>query len=166
MVQVSSLFQCIWSSLVGSNLAPRPGPGTVCSWVCPVWARQNYVTGKSLCNSFYLSSVWNVIFVNSLLDFWQLYSVHLVESVENCGLSMRRYLACSSYANVMHRELAITRALRYDVSARDYIMRNRSLPSLPLSCTGFNFYWLDEVNRSISVKMQINHVNMLNLSKL
>ena len=29
-------------------------------------------------------------------------------------------------------------------------MRNRSLPSLPLSCTGFNFYWLNEVNRSIS----------------
>ena len=28
-------------------------------------------------------------------------------------------------------------------------MCNRSLPSLPLSCTGFNFYWLDEVNRSI-----------------
>ena len=26
---------------------------------------------------------------------------------------------------------------------------HRSLPSLPLSCTGFNFYWLDEVNRSI-----------------
>ena len=45
--------------------------------------------------------------------------VHLVESVENCVLCMRRYLACSSYANVMHRELAITRALRYDASARD-----------------------------------------------
>ena len=30
---------------------------------------------------------------------------------------MRRYLACSSYANVMHRELAITHALRYDASA-------------------------------------------------
>ena len=44
--------------------------------------------------------------------------VHLVESVENCGLCMRRYLACSSYANVMHRELAITRALRYGASAR------------------------------------------------
>ena len=39
--------------------------------------------------------------------------VHLVESVENCGLCMRRYLACSSYANVIHRELAITRALGY-----------------------------------------------------
>ena len=45
--------------------------------------------------------------------------VHLVESVENCGLCMRRYLVCSSYANVMHQELAITRALRYDTSARD-----------------------------------------------
>ena len=45
--------------------------------------------------------------------------VHLVESVENCGLCMRRYLACSSCANVMHRELAITCALCYDASARD-----------------------------------------------
>ena len=45
--------------------------------------------------------------------------VHLVESVENCGLCMRRYLACSSYAKVMHQELAIMRALRYDASARD-----------------------------------------------
>ena len=45
--------------------------------------------------------------------------VHLVESVENCGLCMRRYLACKSYTNVMHRELAITRVLRYDASARD-----------------------------------------------
>ena len=45
--------------------------------------------------------------------------VHLVESVENCGLCLRLYLACSSYANVMHRELAITSALRYDASARD-----------------------------------------------
>ena len=84
---------------------------------------------------------------------WWFYTpVHLVESVENCGMCMRWYLACSSYANVMHWELAITRALCYDASARDQIMRNRSLPSLPLSCTGFNFYWLDEVNRSISHK--------------
>ena len=45
--------------------------------------------------------------------------VHLVESVENCGLCIRRYLACRSYANVMHRELAITRALHFDASARD-----------------------------------------------
>ena len=45
--------------------------------------------------------------------------VHLVESVENCGLCMRWYLACSSYAKVMHQELAIMRALRYDASARD-----------------------------------------------
>ena len=45
--------------------------------------------------------------------------VPFVESVENCGLCMRRYLACSSYANVMHRELAITRTLCYDASARD-----------------------------------------------
>ena len=62
---------------------------------------------------------------------------------------MRRYLACSSYAKVMHRELAITRTLRYDASTRDWIMRNCSLMSLPLSCTVFNFYWL-EVNRSIN----------------
>ena len=75
--------------------------------------------------------------------------VHLVESVENCRLCMRRYLACSSYANVMHRELAITRVLRHDASARDLIMRNCILPSLPLSCTGFNFYRLEEVNRSV-----------------
>ena len=88
--------------------------------------------------------------------------VHLVESVENCGLYMRRYLACSSCANVMHQELTITRVLRYDASARDYIMRNRSLPSLPLSCTGFNFYWLDEVNRSIVQNIVNNnrHQNM------
>ena len=45
--------------------------------------------------------------------------VHLVESVENCGLCMRWYLVCSSYANVMHRELAIMRALRYDANVRD-----------------------------------------------
>ena len=45
--------------------------------------------------------------------------VHLVESVENYGLCMRRYLACSSYASVMYREVAITRALRYDASTRD-----------------------------------------------
>ena len=44
--------------------------------------------------------------------------VHLVESVENCGLCVRRRLACSSYANVMHCGLAILRALRYDTSAR------------------------------------------------
>ena len=30
-------------------------------------------------------------------------------------------------------------------------MHNCSLPSFPLSCTGFNFYWLDEVNRSITI---------------
>ena len=45
--------------------------------------------------------------------------VHLAESVENRGKCMRRYLACSSYAKVMHRELAIMRGLRYDASARD-----------------------------------------------
>ena len=44
--------------------------------------------------------------------------VHLVESVENCGLCVRRCLACSSCANVMYRGLAITRVLRYDASAR------------------------------------------------
>ena len=45
--------------------------------------------------------------------------VYLVKSVENFGMCMRRYLACSSYANVMHQELAITRTLHYDASGRD-----------------------------------------------
>ena len=89
------------------------------------------------------------------LQFLRYTPVHLIESVVNCGLCMRWYLACSSYVNVMHRELAITRALRYDASARDLIKRNRSLPSLPLSCTGFNFYWLDEVDRSIGVSTYV-----------
>ena len=62
----------------------------------------------------------NSVFKKSLKDEFISYTpVHLVESVENCGLCTRRYLARRSYANVMHRELAITRALRYDVSARD-----------------------------------------------
>ena len=46
--------------------------------------------------------------------------VHLIESVENCGLCMRRYLACSSYVNVMYQELAITHPLHYDASVSDY----------------------------------------------
>ena len=75
--------------------------------------------------------------------------VHLVESVENCGLCMRHFLASSSYAHVMHCALAITRVIGYDASIKHWIMRNCKLPSLPLSCTGYNFYWLDEVNRSI-----------------
>lgn len=42
--------------------------------------------------------------------------VHLIESIENCGLCMRRYIACSSHANVMHRKLTNTCTLRYDAS--------------------------------------------------
>ena len=75
-------------------------------------------------------------------------SFHLVESVENCGLCMRQCLAFSSYAQVMHCALAITRALDYDASVKHWIIHNWK-PSLPLSCTGYNLYWLDEVNRSI-----------------
>ena len=37
----------------------------------------------------------------------------------------------------------------YDASAKHYILRNRMLPSLPLSWTGLYFYWLHVVNRSI-----------------
>ena len=78
--------------------------------------------------------------------------VHLIESVENCGLCMRRCLAFSSYAQVMHCALGIMRALDYDASVKHWIMRNCKLPSLPLSCTGYNFYWLDEMNRGIACK--------------
>ena len=88
---------------------------------------------------------------------------HLVESVENCWLCMRQCLAFSSYTQVMHCALAITLAVEYDASVKHWIMRNRSLPSLPLSCTGYNFYWLDEVNRSIVVLCQINKWWLLNL---
>ena len=55
----------------------------------------------------------------SLVETYSYTPVHLIESVENCGLCMRRYLACSSYAFIMHRELAIKGALHYDTSARD-----------------------------------------------
>ena len=60
---------------------------------------------------------------------------------------MRQCLASSSYVHVMHGALAITRAIGYDATVKHWIMRNCKLPSLPLSCTGYNFYWLDEVNR-------------------
>ena len=52
--------------------------------------------------------------------------VHLVESVKNCGLFMRRYLACSSYANVMHQELSRVREL---LRAR-FVMRPKKKTSL------------------------------------
>ena len=49
---------------------------------------------------------------------------------------------------VVHCALAITRALRYDISAKHYMMHNCKLPSLPLSCTGYNFYQLNKVKKS------------------
>ena len=74
---------------------------------------------------FYLQYAWPVYLLNPrwkhpILRPVSYTPVHLVESVENCELCMmRRYLACSSYTNVMHRELAIMHTLRYDTSARD-----------------------------------------------
>ena len=44
-------------------------------------------------------------------------------------------------------------------------MRNHSLPSLPLSCTGFNFYWLDEVNRSTAL-MAISRLSIQKMDNI
>ena len=44
--------------------------------------------------------------------------VHLVESVENCGLCMRQCLASSSYAHVMHCALAIRHEIGKDASVK------------------------------------------------
>ena len=65
--------------------------------------------------------------------------VHLVESVGYCGLCIRQCLAWISYAHVMYCELVITRSLCYDASAKHKIMSNCRLPSLTLSCAGYNF---------------------------
>ena len=40
----------------------------------------------------------------------------------------------------MHCALVILRALRYFASAKHYIMRHCKLPSLPLWCSGYNFF--------------------------
>ena len=66
--------------------------------------------------------------------------VHLVESVENYALCMRRCPLCSSNLSVTHNALAFTRANRTNAGAK--------LLSLPLSCTGCKFYWLDDLNWS------------------
>ena len=70
----------------------------------------------TLAKAYFPSSVDSTVKHFTVIEYTP---VHLVESVENCGLCMRQYLACSSYANIMHRELAITCALCYDASARD-----------------------------------------------
>ena len=75
--------------------------------------------------------------------------VHLVESVENCGLCMRWCFECSSYTNVTLCALALTRAICCDASAKHKITRDCKLPSLALSCTGCKVYWLNKVNWSI-----------------
>ena len=46
--------------------------------------------------------------------------VYLVQLVGNCVLCMRRYLACSSYTQVMHCVL-IMHTLCYDASIMHYI---------------------------------------------
>ena len=93
--------------------------------------------------------------------------IYLVESVENGGLCVRRCLACSSYANVMYR---VTAACNANVMYRGLaITRLIKMPAPGIKLcaiagyrlfhfffTGFNFYWLDEVNRSISVVFCIN----------
>ena len=74
--------------------------------------------------------------------------VHLVESVENWTV----YETVSKLHAGVTWKLGIENLLlrtRFVMMPAPGIMRNRSLPSLPLSCTSFNFYWLDEVNRSI-----------------
>ena len=75
--------------------------------------------------------------------------VHLVESVENCGLQKRWCIACSSYMNVTHCALGVTRTVCHDARAKHWIMHNRRLPTCLISCTGYNVYWLDKVYRSM-----------------
>ena len=82
---------------------------------------------------------------------WDYTPVHLIESVENCWLCMRQCLKSSTYSHVIHCALAITQAIGNNASVKHWIMCNCKLQSLPLSCAGYNFYWLDEVNRSIAV---------------
>ena len=67
-------------------------------------------------------------------------SVHLVKSVENCALCIRGCLACSSYMNVMHYALVITRTLCYGASPKHLILHNWNpgfFPGVPPS--GKNF---------------------------
>ena len=47
--------------------------------------------------------------------------VHLVESVENYELCMRRCLLCSSNKSVTHSTIAFTRVNRSDAIANDYV---------------------------------------------
>ena len=75
--------------------------------------------------------------------------VHLVKSVENFGLCVKRSSGYSSYTNVMHCTLAVMDVICYNASAKHQIMHKGKPTSLPLSNRGYNFYQLDEVSRSI-----------------
>ena len=87
-------------------------------------------------------------------DFWwiswsNLYTpVHLVESVENYALRMRRCFSCSSNMSVTHS------ANHTDASAKrlNYVQlqATASSPSSTLMHIGCKIYWLDDVNWNIN----------------
>ena len=64
--------------------------------------------------------------------------VHLIKSVRNCQLCMRRCLAFSSYSHVMHCPLVITRVLLWR-QRNTFNYAQCKLPSLPLSWRGYDF---------------------------
>ena len=115
------------------------------SMLCTFQQRINFIAYKNQNNSRYIAQYT----VHSRVKIWIYTPVHLIESVENYSLCMRRCLLCSSIMSVTHSALAFMHANRTDASAKHRIMCNCKLPSLPLSCTGCKFYWLDDVNWSI-----------------
>ena len=84
--------------------------------------------------------------------------VHLVESVENCGLCTRGYLSCSSYANVMHRELAITHWLpvRYRIMYKILILTYKCIH-------GFAPLYLQELIQEYKPTRNLRSSSKLNL---
>ena len=99
-------------------------------------------------NYFQLSEKKNPTLVASL-NAHNYNPVHLAKSVGNWGLPMRLH-ACMHAAvtqTKMYCALCISCSVCYYASAKYWVTLNSNLPSL--SCTGCNFYWRDEVSRSI-----------------
>ena len=88
-----------------------------------------------------------------ILPFLTYTPAHLVESIENCRLWMRWCLACSRYGNVVYCALATMRMLCYKASAMQAL--NVAQLHATTSSTLMHrllVYWLDEMNRSITLK--------------
>lgn len=66
-------------------------------------------------------------------------AVHLVESVEDCGLR-KCFAWMLRIAHLQHMWIAMMPALSSKLT-------QIKLPFLPLACIGYKFYWLDEVNK-------------------